>query len=410
MQSRIKVLWICHFSDPSIQKFIKPWKQVTQFAPWISNTIPIFENRPDIELHIISPHEYIYGIREYVDQGVHYHFFNPYIPVWGRHWPGLFKWDVWTDYAKNKRIVRKIVDKIKPDVIHLQGAENPYYSATVIPLLGKLPIVVNLQRINLEFLKQDNLRAKIERTILNNATFFTIRTTTMERDIKAYRSDAKVLWASNARPTLVPISVNKEFDLVYFARVSKEKGIEDLIKAMGLVHSKLPHIKLCIIGGASDRYKEYLHEMAKALQIDNDIIWKGYLPSLVKVHNEASKAKVSVLPTYNDIIPGTIIESMQLGLPVVSYKAGSIPELNEEEENVLLSEIGDIEGLANNITRLLSDEELYNTMSKRGIECIKERFSNQNVFQQHMDCYKEVIADFHGENHELLTNISTEQH
>ena len=148
------------------------------------------------------------------------------------------------------------------------------------------------------------------------------------------------------------------------------------------------------MGSCSSAYKEYLLKMAEEKGVADCIIWKGFLPNLEEVHYEASKAQISILPTYRDIIPGTIIESMQLGLPVVSYKAGSIPELNEDRENVLLSEIGDIEGLANNIIRLLTDGELYHTMRERGIDCIKNRYNNKNVFQQHLDCYHQVIEDF----------------
>jgi len=395
MPDRMKIVWICHFTDQKIQEIIKPRRVVSQFAPWISYTIPAFENQGDVELHIIAPHEHISGIREFRLNGVYYHFFNPFIPIIGRHWPGWFKWDSWTGYAKNSRIVQRLVRLINPDVIHLQGAENPYYSVTILNLLGRVPTVVNLQRINLKALGYVWLRSRIEHQILSQAGNFTIRTKTMEHEIKKYRPDSRVYWVNYAMPAYKPIFVMKEYDIVFFARVGKEKGIEDLIQALGMVHSKFSQAKLCIIGGVNSKYKDFLHSMAQGLKVDKNITWKGYLPTLDDVHEEASKAKVSVLPTYNDIISGTIIESMQLGLPVVSYKTGSIPELNEDRENVLLSERGDVEGLASNILRLLTDDDLYKTMSQRGIDCIRERYSNQNVLQQHLDCYREVIADFH---------------
>lgn len=394
----MKIVWICHFSDDKVQTRLRPWKKVSQFAPWISKTVPTFEARDDIELHIIAPHEYISGLKEYEQDGVHYHFFNPHMPILGRHWPAVFRWDILTNFRHNKKVVGKLVDQISPDVIHLQGAENPYYSATILPLIGKYPIVVNLQRINKKFLTNPDTantqRANIEKEIWDRAENFTIRTKTMKFDFLSYKHTANMFWVNYAMDGLEPIKSEKIYDIVYFARVSKEKGVEDLIQALGIVHSKFSKAKLCIIGGVSKRYKEHLLEMAKKLKVGNSVTWKGHLPTLADVHKEASKARISVLPTHNDIISGTIIESMQLGLPVVSYKAGSIPELNEERENVLLSDIGDIEGVADNILRLLTDEELYKTMSQRGIECIRERYSNQNVLQQHLDCYREVIADF----------------
>ena len=53
-----------------------------------------------------------------------------------------------------------------------------------------------------------------------------------------------------------------------------------------------------------------------------------------------------------------------------------------------------IEGLTNNIIRLLNDDDLYNTIRERGIDCIKNRYNNKNVFHQHLDCYHLVIEDF----------------
>ena len=128
---------------------LNPWRKVAEFAPWITNTIPLFENQKWIELHIVALYEYISGIKEFSINGVYYHFFNPYIPLCGRHWPWFFKWDYCTSFSKNKKIVRKIVDNINPDIIHLQSAENPYFLVTAFQFVDKLPFVVNLQRTSL---------------------------------------------------------------------------------------------------------------------------------------------------------------------------------------------------------------------------------------------------------------------
>jgi glycosyltransferase involved in cell wall biosynthesis len=410
LTDKLKIVWICHFTDSQVQSILKPWRKKAQFAPWITYTLRVFEDRNDLELHIVSPHEYISGVKEYEKSGVHYHFFNPCIPIWGRHWPGFFKWDVWTNYARNKRKVRRIVDSIKPEIIHLHGAENPYYSTTVLPLMGRYPIVVNIQRFDKSSFAQNDTRSINEQSILTNARNISIRTKTMHNDISEYLPDSRLFWVKYSMPEYRPITVKKEYDVVFFAQVGKAKGIEDLLDAVAILKQHIKNLKMCVIGSVSKSYATYLQEKARTLGISDTIIWKGRLPELSDVHLEASKAKVSVLPTYNDIISGTIIESMQLGLPVVSYKTGSIPELNEDRENVLLSDKGDIDGLANNILRLLTDDELYKTMSRRGIECIRERYSNQNVLQQHLDCYREVIADFHRDKQQKLTTENTEKH
>ena len=395
----MKVAWICRVSDPDINDRLKPLKRTPQISPWISNTANYLSDYDEIELHIISPHEYITGIKRFNRNGVYYYFFNNNIPIWGRHWPGIFKWDIMTNYAHNKRVVRKIIQSINPDVIHLQGAENPYYSSTALQFLGKYPLVVNLQRMSLNFFRGNSKEAvkavEVEQEILSKFKHFSVRTKKMKEDLLSYNPKAITHWVRYNIPELMPKSLKKEYDLVYFAQIGKTKGIEDTIECLKILKSKYRKVTLCIMGSCSSAYKEYLLKMAEEKGVGDCIVWEGFLPSLNDVHNEAAKAKISILPTHWDIIPGTIIESMQLCLPVVSYKAGSIPELNEDRENVLLSEIGDIEGLANNIIRLLTDYDLYNTIRERGIECIKNRYNNENVFQQHLNCYRDVIEDFH---------------
>ena len=396
---KIKVVWICRVSDPDINDRLKPLKRTPQVAPWISDTADYLSDYDEIELHIISPHEYITGIKEFNRNGVYYYFFNNNIPIWGRHWPGFFKWDIMTNYAHNKRVVRKIIQSINPDVIHLQGAENSYYSSTALQFLGEYPLVVQLQRMTLNFFRGNYKMAikdvEVEQEILSKFKHFAVMEKKEKEDLLSYNPNAITHWVCYKRPELMPKSLEKEFDLVYFAQICKNKGIEDVIECLRILKFKYRKVTLCIMGSCNSTYKEYLLKMAKEKEVGDCIIWKGFLLSLEEVHNEASKAKISILPTHYDTIPGTIIESMRLGLPVVSYKAGSIPELNEDRENVLLSEIGDIEGLANNIIRLLTDNDLYNTMRDRGIECVQNRYYNENVFQQHLNCYREVIEDFH---------------
>lgn len=397
--NRMKVAWLCHVSDPDINDQLRPLKRSTQVAPWITNTANHLSQCDELELHVISPHEYISGIKRFNRKGVYYYFYNQGIPFWGRHWPGVFKFDLWTDYAYNKRIIKLIIKEINPDIIHLQGAENAYYSSTIFQFMDKYPVVVNLQRMTLNFCRGESKYAKktvkVEKEILSIFKHFSTRTNKMTADLLEYNSKAVTHFVRYSMTSLTPLTINKEYDLVYFAQIAKSKGIEDLIHCLSIVKKQIPNITLCVMGSTSSTYMAILYAMVQDLDLNNNIIWKGFLPSLEDVHREASKAKISVLPTYYDIIPGTIIESMQLGLPVVSYKAGSIPELNDDMENVLLVEIGDIEGMAKNIVALLTNDDLYKTMSMRGVNKIKTKYNNEYVIQQHMRCYKSVIEDFH---------------
>jgi glycosyltransferase involved in cell wall biosynthesis len=392
----LKIAWICHFTTAEIQDIIKPSKKTAQFAPWISNTIKVFEDNPNIELHVIAPHRYIANTKHVLLRGVHYHFFNAGIPFWGRHWPSFFEWDVISNYRHNKRTMKVIVDTIKPDVIHLQGAENAYYSSSILQFLGKYPVVVNIQMINPNFSfgnsRKALLRKKIADTILTRFKHFSIRTETMKNELLSINPSATIHWVRYQVPILQPCDCAKEYDVVFFGRIGPTKGIEDMLKAVSLYAKQYPGVSLCIIGSVNDDYRRTLEDIVAGSNVKID--WKGQLFSLDEVHREVCKAKIAVLPSHYDIIPGTIIESMMLGIPVVSYKTGSIPELNTEKESVLLVERGDIQGLAINIERLLCNEEFATELANTGRRIVLKRVSSSNILGQHMQCYHEAIEEF----------------
>lgn len=77
-KEKLKVVWLCYFINKEVQDRLKPYKSINEFAPWIPISIRILENDDNVELHVISPHEYIRG-------KINYYFYNAHMPLTGRH-------------------------------------------------------------------------------------------------------------------------------------------------------------------------------------------------------------------------------------------------------------------------------------------------------------------------------------
>jgi glycosyltransferase involved in cell wall biosynthesis len=120
----------------------------------------------------------------------------------------------------------------------------------------------------------------------------------------------------------------------------------------------------------------------------------GHLPELDDVHKMASCAKICVLPTYHDTIPGTIIESMFLKLPVVSYSTGGIPVVNANEECLALVDAGDVNGLAEKILWLLLNPDIREEYGKRAFYRAIEMFDNSLIAGDIISAYNKVIEEF----------------
>ncbi len=398
MRRKIKTVWLCHFTNEEVQNKIKPFKRIGEFAPWIPSSIKLFENRDDIELHVISPHEYITGIKGYKKNGVHYYFYNAHMPLTGRHWPGFFKWDTISIFWNNKRITRKLVKKIKPEIIHLHGAENAYFSSTILQFFDKYPIIFTLQgfisNASANFSKTFLKRVAVEKEILNKIKYAFYRTETMKIQMLSFNPNLKFFWNDYPSVLIRPLDdIAKVLDIVFFARVSKDKGIEDLLRAVAIIKRNKPNISLCVIGGGNT---ETFERLAQELNISNSVTWAGFLPTQKDVHKMASQARICVLPTYHDMISGTIVESLFLKLPVVAYNVGSIHEVNEKEEIISLVDKLDVEGLAKAIVRLLDNPEVLKERAEKGYKRAQEMFvhSDEEIRKSLMDAYKEVIKEF----------------
>jgi len=397
IHKKMVVALICHFSNNEIQNIIQPWKIIPEFAPWIPQLLKIFENNNDVELHVISPHKFIYKDKSFQLRNINYYFFNAHIPFWGRHWPGFFKLDFWSDFLLNKFKVYYRIKRIKPNIIHLFGIENAYYSSSILQFKEKYPIAITIQGFNLMTYESINYQLKksikIESKILTTFNSYITNTETVGHDISTYNKNAKIYQTNFPIKFPQSLNVKKKFDLVFFARVCKNKGIEDLLKAVSIIKKEYSDISLCVIGGG--KMDEWI-TLANELNISNNVKWIGFLPTQNDVHQMASEARISVLPTYHDIISGTIIESLFLKIPVVAYNVGSIHEINKKEVIVTLVEKFDISGLAKSILMLLNNPKLCQEIGELGYIRANEMFNpgNNKIKIDILKAYTDIINDF----------------
>ncbi len=357
----MKVVWLCHFANQEVKDHFKT-PQVQETAPWINNLIELFRIRKDLELHIVSPN--IFTNREYSFHvnGVTYHFYK----LHSRLIPGVIDLLInklfSANYTRIQARISSIIDEIQPEIVHLHGAENPYYSAGIIPLIRKYPVLLTVQgfaRNSVVKNREIKKCIKVEEEIIKKINDIGIRTAEMRTTILSLNPKAK-LHFHNYPITIPQLIKNNEskFDIVYFARVCRDKGIEDLLKAVVLLTKEKKDISLRIIGPIGKAYKYLLLNMIESLGIKPNVILVGFMKSQQDTFRYAIDAKICVLPTYHDSIPGTIIESMFMKLPVVAYAVGGIPELNIKEETIMLVEKHNILQLSEKIMQLLNNDDL----------------------------------------------------
>ena len=399
---KLKVVWLCHYANQEMLGYFKKNKG-NEFAPWISILIDQFKTEDSVELHIVAPNVITNEDRNFIKDGIHYHFYKylPFIPVFNRYFRKIYyilKIEQITDCFWIKHKVPTIINSINPDIIHLHGAENPYYSAGILPIIKKYPLITTIQGFIRQSVKKDwetKQRIRIEDEIINSCKHIGTRTEDMNTTVLQINHSACLHFHNYPLeiPSIVKgnIGGDEPVDCLFFARVCKDKGIEDLLDAIAIVKQKIPNISLHVIGSASWSYLSFLNQKCKQLDIEENVRFLGFFKTQKDIYKYALQAKVYVIPTYHDIIPGTLLESMFIKLPAIAYSVGGIPEINSKEETVKLVEKQNVEQLANSIQTLLESPELRKELAERAYSWANRRINNGAIVEDILKAYKTIL-------------------
>ena len=149
------------------------------------------------------------------------------------------------------------------------------------------------------------------------------------------------------------------------------KQFDHLIKAFQKSNLKC---KLYILGDG--KLMPIYEQLVSDLNLDNQIIFLGYKDNVL---DYMAKAKFYVMSSKNEGFPNVLLESLSLGVPVVSYDCDSGPsEIIINEYNGLLIENQSIEALASGMNRFLNDEKLY-IFCKNNAKQSVEKFHMDNI-------------------------------
>jgi len=142
----------------------------------------------------------------------------------------------------------------------------------------------------------------------------------------------------------------------------KRKQIANVIRAFGLVHQRHPHMRLVVAGGKSPGF-EQLEQVVDELKLQSAISFPGRISTQEKI-DLYRRARVYVSQSLYEGFGAAIAEAMSCGLPVVVSPVGSVPEV--VGDCGLYSSADDLEQIAGNITRLLTDSSLWRQLSDCG--------------------------------------------
>lgn len=176
-----------------------------------------------------------------------------------------------------------------------------------------------------------------------------------------------------------------EKTIVHISNFRKVKRIEDVVRIFHKVNQKIS-CRLLLVGEGPEERLAY--ELAEELGISKRIHFMGKQNNVIPI---LSCADVFLLPSEKESFGLAALEAMACEVPVVATRTGGLPELISHEETGFLSNIGDVDGMTNQIIRILSSESYKSQIGKAARNRAETEFSSHKIIPQYETLYRKLI-------------------
>lgn len=184
----------------------------------------------------------------------------------------------------------------------------------------------------------------------------------------------------------VEAAIRQERMILFMGRISWEKGVDRLIRALPHV----PHAFLAIAGNEDNAFGRQMRELADSLAVSDRLALVGQVHGADKAAL-LSHAQLLVLPSYSENFGNVVLEAMAVGCPVVVSEEVGAADVVREANAGLVSN-GAPEQLAMNIRTVLDDRDTREQLSESGKRAVHEKYVWSMVAGEMLDVYHELLT------------------
>ncbi|KQO17361.1 N-acetyl-alpha-D-glucosaminyl L-malate synthase BshA [Paenibacillus sp. Leaf72] len=174
--------------------------------------------------------------------------------------------------------------------------------------------------------------------------------------------------------------------LMHISNFRPVKRVSDVIEIFQQVAKKVPS-KLLLVGEGPELSK--IQCKIREMGLEDRVVFLGKQEDVAQV---ISLADVLLLPSEKESFGLVALEAMACGVPTIGSTAGGIPELVTHGETGFLSPIGDVDSMAANAIRLLTDEELHAKFKEACIYRACHAFCNDRITAEYEEIYYRVLG------------------
>lgn len=341
----------------------------------------------DLDMHIITASFLIDKGKDFVSNGVKVHA----VPL-DRHFGNM------TLYSNTRKMLRKKINEIKPDLIHAHMFG--YYTLAALDS-GHKDIVISTHGISngnwglsygivqrVRRYMQDYIYiqcAKRAENIITNSPFAVEAVSRFgEKNIYELNNPVSEIFFD------VDNTAEEEGRILFAGNICEAKGIMTILEAIKIVKNNLGKIKLMIAGGITDT--DFYFKAIRFIEENNlgmSVNFLGHL-SNKELKEEYQKASLFVFPSQQDVAPLAVLQAMAAGKAVIASRVGGIPYMIDDGINGVLIDKKDHVFLAEKITSLINDRELRKRLGSNARKKISRDYSAEKVTDRLYGIYQDL--------------------
>jgi N-acetyl-alpha-D-glucosaminyl L-malate synthase BshA len=180
---------------------------------------------------------------------------------------------------------------------------------------------------------------------------------------------------------------DEERIITHISNFRKVKRIPDIIAIFNKIQKEIP-AKLMMVGEGPE--KEKAEQLCRELGIQDKVIFFG---NSNEIDTILCQTDLFLLPSKTESFGLVALEAMACGVPVISSNAGGLPEVNKDGFSGYLSEVGDVDGMANNALKILKNQTDLDQFKKNALITALQ-FDIKKILPLYEDLYQRAIAKY----------------
>jgi len=178
--------------------------------------------------------------------------------------------------------------------------------------------------------------------------------------------------------------------VIFLGALAKDKGIEEAIRAFGLIYQKDKNYQFWVVGGSDPLYLKKLKSMAKTLGVSRKVKFWGFI-SEKKKFELLARAHILVNPSVREGWGLVVIEANSMGTPVIAYNSPGLRDSVVHRKTGLICKQNFPQNLAMDIMKLMENKNLYNRLQKGALKW-SQRFDWKISTKQSLDLIESIVA------------------